>query len=114
MNRDREEFDYLADLEDPNGDNFVPSDYNTQDMRNINEKVNRILYGENAKNNLYGNDVVNSAKEEQVDINLNSNRSNSSKEINSFSNPNKESDEGYIYDTYNNDKKQPKAEKPTD
>ncbi|MDD6645874.1 MAG: VanW family protein [Oscillospiraceae bacterium] len=113
MNRDREEFDYLADLEDPNGDNFVPSDYNTQDMRNINEKVNRILYGENSKNSSQVNDDLNSYKneEEQVDINLSSSRSNSSKDINSFSNPNKESDEGYIYDTYNRDKKQPKAEK---
>ena len=39
------ELNYLADLEDD--DNFEPSDYNTQDMRNINEKVNRILYGKN-------------------------------------------------------------------
>lgn len=114
MDRDREEFDYLADLEDPNGDNFVPSDYNTQDMRNINEKVNRILYGENSKNSSQGNDDLNSYKneEEQVDINLNSSRSNSSKEINSFSNPKKESDEGYIYYTHNKDKKQPKEKNP--
>ena len=104
MDRDREEFDYLADLEDPNGDNFVPSDYNTQDMRNINEKVNRILYGENSKNSSQGSDDLNSyKKEEQVDINLNSSRSNSSKDINSFSNPKKESDEGYIYYTHNKD-----------
>ena len=40
-----DELNYLADLEDD--DNFEPSDYNTQDMRNINEKVNRILYGKN-------------------------------------------------------------------
>ena len=48
MDRDRRDLDYLADLEDPKGENFIPSDYNTQDMRNINEKVNRILYGENS------------------------------------------------------------------
>lgn len=45
MSRDLDELNYLADLEDD--DNFEPSDYNTQDMRNINEKVNRILYGKN-------------------------------------------------------------------
>lgn len=45
VNRDLDELNYLADLEDD--DNFEPSDYNTQDMRNINEKVNRILYGKN-------------------------------------------------------------------
>ena len=45
MSRDIDELNYLADLEDD--DNFEPSDYNTQDMRNINEKVNRILYGKN-------------------------------------------------------------------
>ena len=33
MSRDIDELNYLADLEDD--DNFEPSDYNTQDMRNI-------------------------------------------------------------------------------
>ncbi len=46
MSRDYDELKFLADLEDPQGENFVPADYNTQDMRDINEKVNRILYGE--------------------------------------------------------------------
>lgn len=115
MNRDRDELDYLADLEDPKGDNFVPSDYNTQDMRNINEKVNRILYGENSKTDFYKNDVGESAQEEEkVDINLRSNTSNSEKGINSFSNPNREKDfdEGYIYYTYNQDRKEPKQKSP--
>ncbi|MGN1127288.1 MAG: VanW family protein [Ruminococcus sp.] len=114
MNRERNEFDYLADLEDPKGDNFVPSDYNTQDMRNINEKVNRILYGENSKTDSYTADAGSSSKEEeQVDINLRSNKSASPKEINSFSDPNREKDpnEGYIYYTYNQDKKEPKPKK---
>ena len=70
MNRDRDELDYLADLEDPKGDNFVPSDYNTQDMRNINEKVNRILYGEKSKTDLNLSESNKSNQsDEQIDIN---------------------------------------------
>ena len=48
MAKDYEELGYLKDLSDPEGENYVPADYNTQDMRNINEKVNRILYGDDS------------------------------------------------------------------
>jgi vancomycin resistance protein YoaR len=44
-NRDLNGREYLENFQD---DDFVPADYNTQDMRNINEKVNRILYGNSA------------------------------------------------------------------
>ena len=113
MERERRDLDYLADLEDPNGDNFVPSDYNTQDMRNINEKVNRILYGENSETDFYKNDDVKFEREEQVDINSRNDKGNSVKDINSFSNPKekKQSDNNYIYYNYNQDKKEPKQKK---
>ena len=113
MDRDRRDLDYLADLEDPKGENFIPSDYNTQDMRNINEKVNRILYGENSETDFYKNDDVKFEREEQVDINSRSDKGNSVKDINSFSNPKgkKQSDDNYIYYNYNQDKKEPKQKK---
>lgn len=114
MNRDRDELDYLADLEDPKGDNFVPSDYNTQDMRNINEKVNRILYGEKSKTDLNLSESNKSNQsDEQIDINEKSNINNSTQDINSFSNKNKKDfDNGYVYYTYNQDKKAPKVKNP--
>ena len=64
MSRDLDELNYLADLEDD--DNFEPSDYNTQDMRNINEKVNRILYGKNEEQPK--NEKSEKKEPDQVDI----------------------------------------------
>lgn len=64
MSRDLDELNYLADLEDD--DNFEPSDYNTQDMRNINEKVNRILYGKNEEQPK--NEKLEKKEPDQVDI----------------------------------------------
>ncbi len=98
MGRDINDLDYLSDLEDPNGDNFVPADYNTQDMRNINEKVNRILYG---------GDGANDENDRQVDINANAEK-NHGNEINSFSSPDKRQEfqreaECYIYPNSDNE-----------
>ena len=111
MSRDLHDLNYLADLEDPQGENFVPADYNTQDMRNINEKVNRILYGDNSSFN------KTTARDSQVDINS----ANPSKnELNSFSNQQKREQfkmeaEDYLHPNYNkmnkNDTKDTKNKK---
>lgn len=97
MSRDLHDLDYLADLEDPQGENFVPADYNTQDMRNINEKVNRILYGERSS---FDNTTE---RDSQVDINS---AKQSKNELNSFSNQQKreqfQKEAGdYLYPSYN-------------
>lgn len=61
MSRDIDELNNMSDFDDAD-DNFEPADYNTQDMRNINEKVNRILYGKTENE-------VSKKDENQIDIN---------------------------------------------
>lgn len=74
MGRNIDELNYLTDLENPENDDFVPADYNTQDMRKINEKVNRILYGESKENS-------NLENREDTKVNINSKNSNSNQTV---------------------------------
>jgi vancomycin resistance protein YoaR len=88
--------DFLKDLQD---DDFVPADYNTQDMRNINEKVNRILYGNSSDDAVDINKISEKSKNVEVQS-----ADNQNVEISSYSDGkkrNKDVDD-FIYSTEEN------------
>lgn len=88
--RNPDNMDYLNGLQNPD-DDYVPVSYDTQDMRNINEKVNRILYGDVSE------DIVDISKNATPHTNV---YGNSGKNISSYSDGKIHNDniDDYIYD----------------